>query len=137
MLRIVTEINPKFVFAENVKLPPIARAAEDCEKIGYKTKIAALSAEDLGADHARQRYWLLAYTDLHCKLYSSQHDEAQVLPDFCPSVWQSKESLGSGVADGMANGMDRLRAAGNGQVPAVAATAWAILTEGLSLSSGA
>ena len=133
MFRIVSEVKPKFVFAENVKLPPIARAADDCATLGYKTKIVALSAEDLGADHTRQRYWLLAYPDVHCKLHSPEHDETQVLPDFCPRIWETKESLGSGVADGLANGMDRLRAAGNGQVPAVAAAAWSVLTADLGL----
>lgn len=128
MFRIIKEVRPKFVFAENVKLSPIARAADDCESLGYKTKIAALSAEDLGADHARERYWLLAYSDLHGELYRSQYAKTQVLPTFSPSIWESKEPVGCGVDDGLANGMDRLRAAGNGQVPAVAAAAWTILT---------
>jgi DNA (cytosine-5)-methyltransferase 1 len=131
MFRIIKEVSPKFVFAENVKLSPIARAADDCEALGYKTKIAALSAEDLGADHTRERYWLLAYANLHRELHGTQHAETQVLPTFSPSIWKSKESMGCGVDDGMANGMDRLHAAGNGQVPAVAAAAWAVLTTGL------
>jgi DNA (cytosine-5)-methyltransferase 1 len=131
MLRIIKEVVPKFVFAENVKLSPIAKAADDCESLGYKTKIIALSAEDLGADHTRQRYWLLAYSDMHGELHRPQHDETQMLPTFCPSVWENKESVGCGVVDGLSKGMDRLRAAGNGQVPAVAAAAWEILTEGI------
>ena len=131
MFRIVKEVEPKFVFAENVKLSPVARAAEDCESLGYKTKIAIISASDLGADHTRERCWLLAYPDMHSKLHGPQHDETQVLPTFSPSVWKSKESVGCGMADGLANGMDRLRAAGNGQVPAVAAAAWTILTADL------
>ena len=36
-----------------------------------------------------------------------------------------------GVSDDVANRMDRLHAAGNGQVPSVAATAFRILSEGL------
>jgi DNA (cytosine-5)-methyltransferase 1 len=133
MFRIIKEIGPKFVFAENVKLSPIAKAADDCESLGYKTKICALSAEDMGADHTRTRYWLLAYPDMHGELYSPKHDETPVLPTFSPSIWESKESVGCGVDDGLANRMDRLRAAGNGQIPAVAAAAWSILTEGVIL----
>jgi len=121
------------VFAENVKLSPIARAADDCGVLGYKTKIAALSAEDLGADHTRERYWLLAYADVHRELHGTKHAKTQMLPTFSPSIWESKESVGCGVDDGMANGMDRLRAAGNGQVPAVAAAAWTILTADLQI----
>jgi DNA (cytosine-5)-methyltransferase 1 len=133
MLRIITEVNPRFVFAENVKLSPIARAADDCGVLGYKTKIAAISAEDLGADHTRERYWLLAYPNMHGKLHGPQHAKTCVLPSFSPSIWESKESGGCGVDDGVANGMDRLRAAGNGQVPAVAAAAWTILTASLQI----
>ena len=131
MFRIVKEVNPRFVFAENVKLSPIVRAAENFESVGYKTKITTLSAADLGADHIRGRYWLLAYTDMHRQLHSTKHDETQVLPTFSPSVWKSAEPFGSGVADGVGYRLDRLHSAGNGQVPAVAAAAWTILTSDL------
>jgi len=42
--------------------------------------------------------------------------------------WQSEPQLGR-VAHGVANRVDRLRCIGNGQVPAVAALAWKILTK--------
>ena len=42
--------------------------------------------------------------------------------------WKSEPELGR-VADGVAGRVDRLKAIGNGQVPAVAALAWDILTE--------
>lgn len=41
--------------------------------------------------------------------------------------WPTEPGVGR-MVDGVANGMDRLRALGNGQVPAVVATAWRILT---------
>lgn len=44
----------------------------------------------------------------------------------CGSWWRSEPAVGR-VAHGLANRVDRLRALGNGQVPAVAATAFAIL----------
>ena len=44
-----------------------------------------------------------------------------------PSWWQSEPNVGR-VAHGVAARVDRLKAIGNGQVPAVAATAWSILT---------
>jgi DNA (cytosine-5)-methyltransferase 1 len=43
--------------------------------------------------------------------------------------WESEPGVGR-VANGVANRVDRLRALGNGQVPAVAALAWRILNEG-------
>ena len=43
--------------------------------------------------------------------------------------WQTEPAVGR-VVDGMAYRVDRLKALGNGQVPAVAALAWQILSEG-------
>lgn len=44
--------------------------------------------------------------------------------------WQTEPDVGR-VANGVAARVDRLKAIGNGQVPAVAALAWRILTEGI------
>jgi len=63
MRRVVADAAPRFVFAENVVRKAIDHAAEDLEAMGYRTRCIALAASDLGADHIRQRYWLLAYTD--------------------------------------------------------------------------
>lgn len=45
--------------------------------------------------------------------------------------WQAEPDVGR-VADGVAHQVDRLAALGNGQVPAVAAAAWRVLTAGKS-----
>ena len=52
MLRIVGEVKPEFVFAENVSAKAIEQAHCDCERIGYRASSIALSAKDLGADHS-------------------------------------------------------------------------------------
>ena len=46
-----------------------------------------------------------------------------------PSWWAVEPAVGR-VANGMAHRVDRLKAIGNGQVPAVARAAWHLLTEG-------
>lgn len=46
----------------------------------------------------------------------------------CPPGWWATEPAVGRVANGMASRVDRLKAIGNGQVPIVAATAWAELT---------
>lgn len=52
----------------------------------------------------------------------TQHQTAE-----CRGWWQSEPDVGR-VADGVASRVDRLRCLGNGQVPAVAALAWQLLT---------
>ena len=129
MRRIVADVAPRYVFAENVSRIAIDQAANDCEQMGYKTKAIAISAKDLGADHIRERYWLLAYSDHDGKLLQSIDAEAPKLQELDKSVWKNyPESLR--MVNGLGCRMDRLKAIGNGQVPLCAATAWRILSAG-------
>lgn len=127
MRRVVSDVSPRFVFAENVSRVAIDQAADDLEQMGYKTKAISLSAADLGADHIRERYWLLAYTDNESKLFLSKYAKAQRMSEFCNSVWETYTGK-LRVSDGLAYRMDRLKALGNGQVPIVAASAWYTLS---------
>ncbi len=128
MRRIVADVAPRYVFAENVSRIAIDQAANDCEQMGYKTKAISLSAKDLGADHIRERYWLLAYSDNDGEFLQSFNAETSKLQELGKSIWENyPESLR--MANGMDCRMDRLKAIGNGQVPLCAATAWRILNE--------
>ena len=60
----------------------------------------------------------------------SERTFAQHANTCCTSWWDIEPNVGR-VADGVAARVDRLKAIGNGQVPAVAATAFRLLTEGL------
>ena len=128
MRRIVADVAPTYVFAENVSRIAIDNAANDCESMGYKTKAISLSAKDLGADHIRERFWLLAYSDNDGELLQPVNAETRWMQELGHSVWES-DSGSTGVPDWMASRMDRIKATGNGQVPIVAATAWRILND--------
>ena len=129
MRRIVADVAPRYVFAENVSRDAINQAANDLESMGYKTKAIELSAADMGADHIRERCWLLAYSDNDGELLCSVNAETRWLQELGKGVWEDyPESLR--MADGVAHRMDRLKAIGNGQVPLCAVTAWRILTKG-------
>ena len=131
MRRIIAEVEPSFVFAENVSQSAIDTAACELESLGYTTKAVALSAADLGADHIRERYWLLAYTYNQSQLLCEINAEMGVCPCFCHRVW-SPEPWSARVADGVAGRMERYKATGNGQVPIVAATAWRVLFQSIA-----
>ncbi len=128
MRRVVADVAPRYVFAENVSRVAIDQAANDCESMGYKTKAISLSAKDLGGDHIRERFWLLAYTDNDGELLRPVNAETRWMPELGHNIWES-DPRGARVPDGMANRVDRLKATGNGQVPIVAATAWKILSD--------
>lgn len=123
MHRVIREVQPKLVFAENVSEKAILQAQDSLLQDGYNSVYVELSAKDLGADHIRRRFWLLAYTDYYCQLLSTKYAEAQELPEFRNSVWETYTGE-LRVSNGVAFRMDRLKALGNGQVPVVAATAF-------------
>jgi DNA (cytosine-5)-methyltransferase 1 len=61
MARIVGEVRPRYVFAENVALPAFEEPWRDLRRLGYRVPPAlCLSAADVGAPHLRKRWWLLA-----------------------------------------------------------------------------
>jgi DNA (cytosine-5)-methyltransferase 1 len=123
MRRVIGEVCPNLVFAENVSERALLQAQDDLLQDGYNSKYIKLSAKDLGADHIRERYWLLAYTNNYSQLRLSKYAEAQELPQFRNSVWETNpEELR--VPHGISNRMDRLKALGNAQVPIVAAIAF-------------
>ena len=126
MRRIVADVAPRYIFAENVSRVAIDQAADDCESMGYKTRAISLSASDMGADHIRKRYWLLGDSDSNSKSRRSVYDETSRMSEFCCRVWESyKPELR--ISNGMASELDRTRAIGNGQVCAVVELAWKTL----------
>ena len=126
MRRIVADVAPRYVFAENVNKTAINAAADDCESMGYQAKCISLSASDLGADHVRERHWLLAHADLHGELHSPKHAEMALRQGVHSGIWATFPDEPR-MDDGVAYRLERLKATGNGQVPAVAATAWRLL----------
>ncbi len=127
MRRIVADVAPRYVFAENVSRIAINQAADDLEKMGYKTRAISISAEDLGADHIRSRCWLFAYADNKGELHGPINAEMVKLQKLEKSIW-SNYPRKFGMVNGVAARVDRLKAIGNGQVPLCAATAWRILS---------
>ena len=138
MARIIGEVRPKFVFVENSPLlveRGLALVLGDLAEMGFDAKWMCLSASDIGAPHQRNRVWIVGYTP------------GIGLPESGVDIWKHPEKWQkhtrnwqgrrvdkpeiSGMVNGMAAGLDRLKAIGNGQVPLCAATAWKLLTERL------
>jgi DNA (cytosine-5)-methyltransferase 1 len=61
MARIVKEVRPRYVFAENVQLDAMREPWRDLRGLGYRVPPAlCVAASDVGAPHLRKRWWLLA-----------------------------------------------------------------------------
>ena len=206
MARIIHEVRPRFVFVENSPMLTsrgLGRVLGDLAAMGFDARWGVLGAADIGANHQRDRIWIVA--KWNGQLSHTQHDrigrweqqqesiekasnvadpalrrdrrdtrefpqedEQQTskrqeewvwksgdasegnIPNSTISQqqggsissgihaentfagdsrwWQAEPNLGR-VADGVAAGVDRLKAIGNGQVPLCAATAWKILSK--------
>ncbi|OOE15136.1 DNA cytosine methyltransferase [Stutzerimonas degradans] len=154
MARIVGEVRPRFVFVENSPLlvgRGLAVVLGDLAELGYDAQWLRLSASDCGAPHQRDRLWLVANAyGSACKRNTGAFPGAQARMDSKGQLhggvlersaaggsgkrarnggsWPAEPAVGR-VADGVAFGVDRIKALGNGQVPRVAAAAFSMLVE--------
>ena len=128
MFRIIRDIKPRCVFAENVTETAIAQAGIDLFAEGYSVAYAKVSASDMGADHDRERWWLLAYSNMCGELLRPINAEASMLPKLQSRFWESDPNEPR-MADGSSDRLDRIRRTGNAQVPSVARFAFELLTE--------
>lgn len=129
MKRFVIESDAPVVFGENVTLKAIDTAKKDLEHLGYRVQHCRLSCEEIGADHRRYRFWLLAVKDED--VFKKIKASIDKLPIFSNKSWSyTIESVGENVPD--TNRRAQLKAIGNAQSPIVAACAFRILVNRLA-----
>jgi DNA (cytosine-5)-methyltransferase 1 len=120
MLRVVRDVRPRFVLAENVSLSAIEASARDLADTGYACGLVHLPAAMVGAPHERPRWFVVADANGNSQPLLSQYAEVAGLSDLAgASAWAAlPERLG--VDYGIPHRMDRLRCLGNAVVPQVA-----------------
>jgi len=145
MARIICEVKPRLAFVENspaILFRGLGTVLADVAKMGMHARWGVLGAGDIGAWHRRARFWLLATNSRGIGVHRSMQgpvcresgipweQDVRGIKDL-----QGRSSVPSPqlcrAHNGVANYVDRTRTIGNGQVPAVAATAFKILSEGL------
>ena len=139
MARVVCEVRPRFVFVENSPMlltRGMGTVLRDLAEMGFDARWGVLGAGHIGAPHARERVWILAYA----KSERAGMDERRIrrlYSEGCMEerrrAWPSDAGI-LRVADGVAHRTHRIKAAGNGQVPRVVAAAWRILTANAEVS---
>ena len=175
MARVVGEVRPRYVFVENSPMlvsRGLERVLGDLTTLGYDTKWTVMGAADVGANHQRDRIWIVGKmantgrklretwdatrmdskeevwtastvhnqssgsgqnvsdTDLpQCQGMCKSERVQQEYAYACDSRWWEVEPDVGRMVNGLAAGVDRLKAIGNGQVPLCAATAWRILSD--------
>ncbi|WP_222832423.1 DNA cytosine methyltransferase [Pseudomonas sp. SC3(2021)] len=144
MARIIDEVRPRYVELENSPLlvgRGLAVVLGDVAEMGYDARWGVIGAADLGSPHQRDRIWLIAEDTRQAEANTGDEHGKGILPCRTDSPirdrplkrspgshrdgngwWSSEPGMGR-----VANGEDRLKAIGNGQVPVVAASAFEAL----------
>lgn len=135
--RVVRELRPRYVLVENVAAllgRGIDTVLGDLAACGYDAEWQCISATAVGAPHLRERIFIVAYTKCESRklrfdaseVWGWQEEAKQarmgrgrVFAAPAVSQWATESDVGR-VADGVPNGLDRLRGLGNAVVPQVA-----------------
>jgi len=124
MLEFVKDSKSSVVFAENVTAQAVSIAKKDLESIGFKVSSCMLSCGALGADHKRQRFWLLAVKSEKALLKISS--EIQKLPKSKAHFWKDDPNKITYPAPVPVLAPQK-KGVGNAQSPIAAAVAFRIL----------
>lgn len=130
MFEFVKASKAPVVFGENVVLRAIEKARADLEGVGYKVERVRLGCEDLGADHRRNRFWLLAVRDdeTGAATFKRLAKHISGLPKLTGGCWtKSPEETAVTVEMQACDRRDQLLGIGNAQSPFVAASAFRVL----------
>jgi len=148
LARIIGEVRPQYAFIENSPMLTtrgLERVLADLAKMGFDARWGVLSAADVGANHLRERIWIVAENTHAGRKYGQQGNARKLAtnkakrsasaisnqPVFAglnKDNWKTEPDVVR-MVNGVADGVDRLKAIGNGQVPLCAATAWEILSQ--------
>jgi DNA (cytosine-5)-methyltransferase 1 len=153
MARVICEVRPRYAFIENSPMLTIRgldRVLCDLAQMGFDARWGVVGAADVGAVHQRDRIWIvaklpppkMAYTNSNRlegdrqigntktsrKQFRGRWTKSSPISLLTPNEHENACKCVRDV-DAVANRVDRLKAIGNGQVPAVAATAWRLLND--------
>lgn len=146
MARIIGEVQPRYAFVENSPMLTtrgLGTVLGDLAEMGFDAEWGVLSAADVGANHLRERIWIVAQNTNTRRQYGEQRNSGgleayspkraastvsnkPVFERLNKDNWKTEPNVVR-VVNGMASAMDRLKAIGNGQVPVCAATAFRLL----------
>jgi DNA (cytosine-5)-methyltransferase 1 len=127
MARIICQVQPHHVVVENsaaITTRGLGRVLGDLAEMGYDARWGVFSAADVGAQHKRDRMWIVADSLLLRQWGFGQYPQM----GFARREANQTEPEPPRVVDDVAHRVGRLNATGNGQVPSVVRLAWETLS---------
>jgi len=143
MGRIIGEVRPRFVLVENSPMLVIRglnRVLGDIAALGYDARWGIIGADAARLPHRRKRIWVLCSDANQINVARCREKEILRFPGLSGVIHGGMGKNESGLRglltpglcrtfNGVADQVDRIGAIGNGQVPAVVALAWRILSQ--------
>lgn len=160
IMRLVDEIQPSFLFLENVPAITtrgLGAVTAEITRRGYDCRWTTLSAAEVGANHKRDRWWLLAYatsygergelqgeldvsgsvSDSDCMRGLQQKGSEQNERRWsCNESWWRTEPDVGRVVNGLPFRVDRIKGLGNSVVPQCAREAFKELSSLQEIRNG-
>lgn len=138
IMRLVDVYQPKFLFLENVSAISSRgglRVVREITERGYDARWCTLSAQEVGAAHKRERWFLLAHSksERFQERRFTLREETQLSRYHCYHEYEAwdKEPEDkfqmAGMANGLSSRMDTVKALGNAVVPLQARVAFEML----------
>ena len=115
IVRLVREIRPRYVIAENVsalRSKGLNVVLSDLASVGYDAEWHCIPASAINAPHRRDRVWVMAYAQSIGRAWEPRH--------VTKSDWWAREPGVGRVVDGFPGRVDRIRCLGNALVPQIA-----------------
>ena len=114
IVRLIRECNPRFVFLENV--PAIRtrggeRVVKELASLGYDCRWTTLSASAVGANHKRERWFLLAHTKLS-RFGKRANEFGNGIERRTPDQFGDSSQASRVVADSLCKGLEGLHEQG-------------------------
>jgi DNA (cytosine-5)-methyltransferase 1 len=125
--RLLGDLRPNYAIYENVAALLTGGGGEwfgavlgDLAEVGYSCQWHCIPASNLGADHERDRVWIIAYpNEAQCKGRGLSSRIYEEYTNACSSNrWEDKPGMDR-VANGIPNQAHRLRGLGNSVVPQI------------------
>ncbi len=102
--RLIGEMRPRFVFAENsplLRTRGLGVVLEDLAALGYNARWGIIGARNVGAPHKRDRMWVLAYRSVKRCDEGRGDDEKYVRTEFSPSGEHRGPEVGNSMHQGL------------------------------------
>lgn len=134
---VIRTVRPKRIFLENVPgllaHEYIKRIFGDLAEAGFYVRWGCFSVRNEGGPIERDRLFIAGADKIDGEAWMGNCSKTAISRsgrEKCPTFWLQTPPVDFGMEHGMDSYVDQVEALGNGQVPAVVATAWRILTNG-------